>query len=250
MFHVSDEVYDNFMGRYSKRLAPLFADFAGIEAGQRVLDVGAGTGALTAELARRGGTVAAADPSPPFVAALRERLPEVEVEEAAAEKLPWGEASFDAALAQLVIGFVDNDAAAAAELRRVVRPGGVVALCMWDEGGLELAGPLRAARLAVAQDAPLPPVRYRTAGELEALLAEAGLSGVQTAALEVESEYDGFDDYWQAVLGLVGPDTMWLRSLDQPSLERAAAEARRALGSPGGAFTLGARAAAARATRG
>ena len=74
MFNVSDSSYDNFMGRYSVRLGPLFADFAGIEAGQRVLDVGAGTGALTTELVRRGAEVSAADPSPPFVAALRERL--------------------------------------------------------------------------------------------------------------------------------------------------------------------------------
>jgi SAM-dependent methyltransferase len=249
MFHVSDELYDNFMGRYSVRLAPLFADFAGIEPGQRVLDVGAGTGALTAELVRRGASAAAADPSPPFVAALRERLPGIEVEEAPAERLPWAAASFDAALAQLVIGFVENDVTAAAELRRVVKPGGVVALCMWDEGGLQLAGPLRNARLAVAPDAPPPPVRYRTERELEALLAGAGLSDGETAALEVESEYESFDDYWQAAIGLVGPDTMWLRSLDAAGLARAAAEAHRALGSPSGGFALGARAAAARATR-
>src|SRR2546423_635175 len=72
MFNVSDSSYDNFMGRFSVPLAPLFADFAGIEAGQRVLDVGAGTGALTAELVRRGAERSAADPSPPLVATLLE----------------------------------------------------------------------------------------------------------------------------------------------------------------------------------
>ena len=102
MFNVSDTAYDNFMGRYSMRLAPLFADFAGVAAGQRVLDVGAGTGALTSELLRRGADVAAADPSPPFVAALRSRLPGVDVRAAPAEELPWPDESFDAALAQLV----------------------------------------------------------------------------------------------------------------------------------------------------
>ena len=81
----SDAAYDNFMGRFSRPLGPLFADFAGIEAGQRVLDVGAGTGALTAELVRRGAEVSAADPSPPFVAALRERFPDIGVHEAPAE---------------------------------------------------------------------------------------------------------------------------------------------------------------------
>ena len=89
MFDVSDTAYDNFMGRYSFRLAPLFADFAGVQPGQRALDVGAGTGALSTELTRRGAEVAAADPSPPFVAALERRLPDAEVRAAPAEDLPW-----------------------------------------------------------------------------------------------------------------------------------------------------------------
>src|SRR6266576_4295250 len=138
MFNVSDTSYDNFMGRYSVRLAPLFADFAGIEAGQRVLDVGAGTGALTAELVRRGAEASAADPSPPFVAALRERFPDIGVHEAPAEELPWPAESFDAALAQLVVTFMRDAPAGVAEMERVVRPGGVVAVCMWDREGMEM----------------------------------------------------------------------------------------------------------------
>jgi ubiquinone/menaquinone biosynthesis C-methylase UbiE len=106
MFNVSDVAYDNFMGRFSVPLAPVFADFAGIEAGQRVLDVGAGTGALTSELVRRGADASAADPSPSFVAALRERLPEIGVHEAPAEERPWPDEVFDAALAQLVLTFM------------------------------------------------------------------------------------------------------------------------------------------------
>ena len=88
MFDVSDTAYDNFMGRYSMRLAPAFADFAGVEAGWRVLDVGAGTGALTAELVRRGVRAAAIDPSPSFAASLARRLPDVDVEHGPAEELP------------------------------------------------------------------------------------------------------------------------------------------------------------------
>ena len=64
MFDVSDTAYDNFMGRYSMRLAPLFAEFAGMRAGLKVLDVGAGTGALSTELERRGAKVAANSSSP------------------------------------------------------------------------------------------------------------------------------------------------------------------------------------------
>jgi len=99
-FRVGGSAYDDFMGRYSVRLAPLFADFAGVHGG-RVLDVGAGTGALTGELVRRGADVAAVEPSPEFCAALRERFPSLEVAEAPAEQLPFPDGSFDVALAPL-----------------------------------------------------------------------------------------------------------------------------------------------------
>ena len=102
-FAVPAEAYDAFMGRYSTQLASGFADFAGIETGQRVLDVGCGPGALVAELVRRLGAnaVAAADPSEPFVAAARRRHPAVDIRLAAAEELPFPDDAFDAALAQL-----------------------------------------------------------------------------------------------------------------------------------------------------
>ena len=92
----SDTAYDAFMGRYSRRLAPVFADFAGLAAGSSVADVGAGTGALAGELVARGVQVAAADPSPQFVDAIRERLPQVDAHVAPAEELPWNDESFDA----------------------------------------------------------------------------------------------------------------------------------------------------------
>ncbi|HKD95166.1 MAG TPA: class I SAM-dependent methyltransferase, partial [Gaiellaceae bacterium] len=128
IFHVGGNEYDNFMGRYSTLLAPLFADFAGVGAGARALDVGAGTGALTSALLARGASVAAVDPSPEFAAVLRERLPGLEVEEAPAESLPYGDGVFDVALAQLVVAFMSDAPAAIAEMARVARR---VAVCMW-----------------------------------------------------------------------------------------------------------------------
>src|SRR5579871_1871710 len=102
-FDVAADSYDRFMGRYSAPLAPKLADLAGIEPGQRVLDVGCGPGALTAELVRRVGpaNVEAVDPSERFVDAIRERIPGVEVQQASAEELPFRAESFDVALAQL-----------------------------------------------------------------------------------------------------------------------------------------------------
>src|SRR5690349_18584392 len=98
------------MGRYSSQLARPLADLAGVTAGQRVLDVGCGPGALSTELVRRLGAaaVAAVDPSESFVSAARERLPGVRVERAAAESLPFPDATFDAAIAQLVVHFMTD----------------------------------------------------------------------------------------------------------------------------------------------
>ena len=136
-FDAAAESYDAFMGRYSSRLSPLFADFAGVAPGQRVLDVGCGPGALTAELVRRVGAsaVAAADPMAHFVAAARQRNPGVEVVQASAESLPFPDSGFDATLAQLVVHFMTDPLAGISEMARVTRAGGVVAACVWDYAG-------------------------------------------------------------------------------------------------------------------
>ncbi len=133
------DAYDRFMGRYSRPLAVPFADFAGLPLDGRVLDVGCGPGALTAELARRAGPgrVTAVDPSEEFVAALRGRHPGVEVIRAPAEDLPFEGGCFDATLAQLVVNVMDDPVAGLREMARVTRDGGVVAACVWDftDGG-------------------------------------------------------------------------------------------------------------------
>ena len=133
MFEVAAEAYDRFMGRYSAQLAPPLADFGRVRAGQRVLDVGCGPGALTAELVARVGAdaVAAVDPSESFVAAARARYPEVDVRHASAEHLPFDDAVFDAALAQLVVHFMSDPVGGLRELKRVTAPGGTVAACVW-----------------------------------------------------------------------------------------------------------------------
>src|SRR5436309_11375875 len=137
MFEVPADAYDRFMGLYSMQLAPQFADLAGVRSGQRVLDVGAGPGALTAELVARLGTdaVVGVDPSETFVAANRERHPGVDVQRAPAEDLPFPDGSFDASLAQLVVHFMSDPVAGLREMLRVTRDGGVVTACVWDHAG-------------------------------------------------------------------------------------------------------------------
>jgi SAM-dependent methyltransferase len=238
---VSDVAYDSFMGRYSMRLAPLFADFAGIEAGQRVVDVGAGTGALTGELVRRGARAAAAEPSSAFVAALRRRFPEADVREAGAESMPWPDESFDAALAQLVLAFMSDARAGLAEMQRVTRAGGTVAACMWDVERMEMLAAINATRRALGDGGERRPFMQRD--EIESLF------GAQAELLSVEAEYRDFDEFWNALLGGAGPAGAWAASLDDDQRAAAQRELRRNLGEPDGPFTLVGRAWAVRITR-
>jgi SAM-dependent methyltransferase len=251
MFDVSDSAYDNFMGRYSVRLAPAFAEFAGVQAGQHVLDVGAGTGALTAELSRRGARTAALDPSPSFVASLERRFPDVDIQAGPAEDLPWPDESFDAALAQLVLTFMSDAPAGIEEMRRVVRPGGVVAACMWDLEGMEMLAAVNRTQRAFPGDGETPERRttYRSRESIEGLFVRDGLTDVRTELLDVHAEYSGFDEFWSALADGAGPAGAWMKSLDEEQRGEAREEMYRQLDSPAGGFGLTGRAWATRATR-
>jgi SAM-dependent methyltransferase len=233
------------MGRYSTRLAVPFADAAGIEPGQNVLDVGSGPGALTAELVRRVGAdhVAAVDPAPQFVDALRKRLPEVDAHVGRAEELPFPDDRFDAALAQLVLHFVTDADATAREMRRVVRSGGVVGACVWD-----FAAGMRMLRLfwdaALAHD-PDAPDEERTRpfgrdGEIADLFERVGLRDIERGSVEVEVPYADFDDFWTPFLSTTGPAGQYVHSLDDDRRGRLRDELHARLGRPDGPFALGA----------
>jgi SAM-dependent methyltransferase len=245
-FLVAGEAYDRFMGRYSAPLAVAFADAAGVEAGQTVLDVGCGPGALTAELVKRAGAanVFAVDPSQPFVESCRERNPGVEVELARAEELPHPDGRFDAALAQLVLHFVDDPEASALEMRRVCRSGGLVGACVWASGGMTMLRSFWASARAIVPAAPgeAETRRFGTEGEIADLFRGAGLEQVADGALDVKAGYEDFDDLWTPFLGGVGPAGAFCASLDAETRERLREDLRARLGSPTGPFTLPARA--------
>ncbi|HVM57676.1 MAG TPA: methyltransferase domain-containing protein [Gaiellaceae bacterium] len=217
-FAVPADAYDRFMGRYSTRLSAQLADLAGVRSGQRVLDVGCGPGALTAELVGRVGApaVSAVDPSEPFVTAARERHPEVDVRQAGAESLPFEGASFDAALAQLVVQFMADPAAGVAEMRRVTKPGGVVTACVWDHGGG--GGPLspfwEAARdLDGGSDGESHGVGA-SAGDLARLFESAGLSAVEETGLSVAVTHPSFEEWWEPYELGVGPAGSYVAALE------------------------------------
>jgi SAM-dependent methyltransferase len=218
-FEVAGAAYDRFMGRYSRPLAPQLADLAGVAAGQRVLDVGSGPGALSAELVERLGAsaVVAVDPSAPFVDALRERLPGVEAAQASAEALPFGDGVFDAALAQLVVHFMSDPIAGLREMGRVTRAGGVVAACVWDHAGgrTPLTVFWRAARELDPDARDESGLAGAREGDLADLLRRAGLEDVVTAELEVPFEAASFEAWWEPFLLGVGPAGQYVAGLDE-----------------------------------
>ena len=247
-FEVSGDAYDRFMGRYSRELAPVFADFAGIEAGQRVLDVGCGSGVLTEELARRVGAdhVSGADPSP-LLEACAQRVPGAELKRASAESLPWPDDSFDAALAQLVVHFMAVPEVGAAEMQRVTRAGGVVAACTWDFGvGMVMLRDFWQSVRAFDPDADAETSPFGKRERLEALWRDSGLAGVQSDGLEVSTRYEDFDELWDAFLLGAGPAGQYAIGLPPERQAALREEYFRRLGEPAGAFTLEARAWAVR----
>jgi SAM-dependent methyltransferase len=246
VFHVPPDAYDRLMGRYSKHLAPDFADFAG--ASGTVLDVGCGPGALTAELVARGGSerVVAADPSETFAAAARERFPGVPVHLAPAESLPFADGAFDAALAQLVVHFMSDPVGGVREMARVTRADGVVAACVWDMGQAPLTPFWRAARELrpdVEGEGQRPGTRE---GQLEEIFRKAGLSAVSSTALAVHVEHETFDDWWQPFTLGVGPVGVYYKELDEDGREALRRRCNELLGD--GPFSIRSRAWAARAT--
>ncbi len=235
-FEVAAESYDNFMGRYSVQLSPGLADLAGVQAGQTVLDVGCGPGALTTELVRRVGAeaVAAVDPSESFVAAAESRHPGVDVRLSPAEELPFPDDAFDAALAQLVVHFMSDAGKGIGEMARVTKPGGAVAACVWDmEGGRAPISPFwqsaRELKTEAQDESRLPGAR---AGHLVELFETAGLREVTETELSAAAEYATFEEWWGPFELGVGPAGAYARSLDEDELSALRERCRQNLPKP------------------
>jgi SAM-dependent methyltransferase len=223
-FFTSPSSYERFMGLFARQLAPYFADFAGVEASGRALDVGCGPGALTAELVARLGAVnvAAIDPSESFVEAARERSPGVDVRHAPAETIPFADDAFDFTLAQLVVHFMTDAVAGLREMARVTRPGGVVAACVWDYYGG--TAPLSPFWTALEEFDPAAENESHLAGAREGQLGElfgaAGLADVRGSSLSVGVEFASFDEWWAPYELGVGPAGAYVRALDDARREK------------------------------
>jgi SAM-dependent methyltransferase len=248
-FRTSAVGYDSHIGRYNSELARGLIAAAGVQTGDRVLDVGCGTGLLTAELAKvvGAGNVTAVDPSEPFVAACKQRVPGADVRLAHAEDLPLAAASVDRSLSQLVLNFISEPLAGVKEMRRVTAPGGTVAACVWD-----YAGEMTMLRLfwdaATSVDPPAAALDegrsmpYCQPDELRALWTAAGLTDVVTGELNPSVRYTDFNELWTPFEAGAGPSGAYTVSLDDAKRAAVRAEFYRLAGSPAGAFELTARA--------
>ena len=251
MFTLS-EGYERFMGRWSRLLAPQFIAFAGIRNGERVLDVGTGTGSVASTLAAAmpASEVVGIDPSEAFIAYAKgnARSGRVRFEVGDAQALRHGDDWFDQTMSLLVMNFVPDHEKAIGEMRRVTRPGGAVSACVWDyNAGMEML------RFfwdeVVALDPAMEPkderhMKLSREGQLGALWRKSGVTNVHERDLTIEQRYASFDDYWAPFLKGAGPGGAYVVSLTDERLRKLEARLRERLlgGRADGAFTLKARA--------
>jgi SAM-dependent methyltransferase len=244
--------YERFMGRWSRLLAPPFMTFAGVKNGDRVLDVGTGTGSLAAavESSMPGSEIVGVDPSEGFIAYAQKHVASnrANFEVGDAQALKFKDAAFDDTLALLVMNFIPDPSKAVAEMRRVTRPQGVVSACVWDyDAGMQML------RFfwdeAVAIEPAIEPkderhMKLSHQGELGDLWRKAGLIDVREQPLVINQAYSSFNDYWEPFTKGAGPGGAFVVSLSQDRRQQLEARMRkRLLGDrQDGPFTLTARA--------
>lgn len=218
------DLYEPYVGRWSRLVARAFLEWLAVPDGSDWLDVGCGTGALTQTILdhKSPRSVRGVDPSPGFVEYAKGRVTgeRASFEVGDAQSLPIDVATFDAAVAGLVLNFVPQPSRAVAEMARVVRPGGVVAAYVWDYAGkTELMRYFWDAAVALDQAAyELDEGRRFPICQPEALTAlflHAGLRDVEARAIDIPTDFRDFDDYWSPFLGGQGPAPGYAMSLSE-----------------------------------
>ncbi len=252
------DTYDRHGGLYSVSLAAQMMRLGGITSGQRALDVGCGPGALTSALAGALGpqNVAAVDPHEPFVQACSEHVPGVELRVGAAERLPFADGHFDVVLTQLALDVLEDPRRAVEEMRRVVRPGGVIAACVWDYPGemtilrifWDAATELDPRATTALHEARR--MRFCRRGALGQLWHSTAIERVEERELLASAHYADFDTLWAPFEAGVAPGSTYYKALDTRAKTALRDECWRRLGSPTGSFYLTARAWAVRGRNG
>jgi SAM-dependent methyltransferase len=248
--------YEQYVGRWSRRVAPLFLSWLSIPAGRRWLDVGCGTGALCAAIVNRcsPSSVAGVEPSEGFLETAKANLAgRATLHQGSATAIPLGEASVDVVVSGLVLNFVPDQRAALLEMARVTVTGGTIAAYVWDYAGkMELIRFFWDAAIELDPDAAKMDegVRFPLCRPeaIERLFAGAGLEGVAVEPIDISTPFANFDDYWQPFLGGQGPAPAYAMSLDETARARLRDRIRARIPIvANGSFSLTARAWAARA---
>lgn len=220
--------YEQYAGRWSRRVAPLFLSWLSIPAGRRWLDVGCGTGALCAAIVDHcsPASVAGAEPSEGFLKTAKENLGgQAVLYDGCATAIPLGDASVDVAVSGLLLNFVPDQRAALVEMARVTGPGGTIAAYVWDYAGkMELMRLFWDAAVELNPDAAKMDEGIRfplcSPQALEQLFIGAGLQGLEAKLIDIPTPFSSFDDYWQPFLGGQGPAPAYAMSLTETARAR------------------------------
>ena len=248
--------YEDFMGRWSRLLAPRFVSWLGLPRGLHWLDVGCGTGALARAILDRvePASVVGCDPAAPFIEYARANLADERASfvVAGAGALPPRAGGYGAVASLLALNFMPDPAAAAEEMRSLCSDGGTVAACVWDySAGMEFlrrfwdaATALDPAARALDEGTRFPLCQPEA---LDPLFRAAGFGGVRCDPIEIETRFPSFEDYWRPMLGGTGPAPSYVASLDEARRSALASKLRESLqAGSDGAITLHARAWAVR----
>jgi SAM-dependent methyltransferase len=261
VFHASDgAAYEQWLGRWSSRLANAFLDFLKFPDNGELLDVGCGTGSLAMAMAKRwpGRPVIGVDRSPEYISYARSRRsgdkPTFETGDACA--LSYQDGRFVGVAAQLLFLFIPKPVVALREMARVARRGGTVAAAVWDSrGGLVFQRMMWDTAVAIDPNARLArdslfanPVAIP--GGLAGFFGEAGIENVVTESITIRMDYESFDDYWGSFQGGQGPVGVYFSNLtsDQSARIREAVRDAYCSGAPDGPRSLAASAWAVRGT--
>jgi len=248
--------YEQYVGRWSRQVAPLFLSWLGIPSGRRWLDVGCGTGALCAAIVDccSPAAVAGVEPSEGFLKTAKETLAGRAVfYNGRATAIPLGDASVGVVVSGLVLNFVQDKHAALLEMSRVTSKGGTIAAYVWDYAGkMDLMQFFWDAAIELDESAAKldEGVRFPLCHPeaLEKLFASAGLEEINVKPIEIRTQFSNFDDYWQPFQGGQGPAPAYAMSLDETSRARLRVSLRERLPTAAnGSISLTARAWAARA---
>lgn len=258
MSYTKPAAYNQFMGRWSARLAPLFLRFSQIREGQNVLDVGSGTGSLSRAVVDFAGDtkVMGVDPAPSYVAFAQDAVssPRATFRVGSGEHLEFADGTFDAALALLVVQDFNEPAQAVSEMARVTRKDGVVAGCMWDFGqGLPMLSLIWQAAETVAPGSsaahrPKTSIRYASVRDLEELWKKGSLTEIAFETIELAMPFQSFEDYWKPFLEGSTPVSAFAAALEEQTngmFSRVLRESIKGM-QPDGSFVLPARAWAIR----